>query len=1179
MPLNWTKKLLYLLPLVWVNLAISQSTTLQQTKVAQPIPVSFPTDATGEPNTEVTIPLTVGDLTDRNVDTYSMVFVFNPRVLRYKTFSIAGTVSEPAGVPNQNILNDSTVSIGKSGTQILSGAGTFINLIFDVIGQPGDTSPLVLNSFIFNSGSPTPTLIDGLFTVVAAPAPVISVQPDSFDFGDIFVDSSATASFTITNSGNADLEVSAVTPGGPDAGEFLVSGITFPLSIPPNGTSGFDVTFDPTAVGEKNATITVTSNDPANNALEISLRARAVPRPAPVISVSPDSFDFSSITIGTRKTQEFTIFNTGDAVLTVQALTILGNNADEFSLRAPEPPLAIQPGDSQAVSVIFAPMITGDKQAALAITSDDPATPEITVNLTGKGVSGKPVFFSIGDSADFNDIKVDSSATITFFLFNKTPQPVAVTSTRLSGPDADQFELVAGMAPFTVLSGDSALFAIKFAPTSANAKTATFELAYEGAQADTLSLFLMGTGLAPELTTFTDALDFGFVFLDSTESLQVKLQNSGNSDLILQQAFITGANAGQFNLADPPPGTRVQPQEDLQLIVTFNPTSEGPQTAQLIILSNDPARDTVRVTLHGTGVRRFQFSASIITPLDRDKICAEDVAVIIQVNTEGGLPPFKTICKVNGYVAIPNGGHLKAIVPLQAGENKLVATCTLVDGMGTEFFDSDSITVFRAQKPESNIQIVSPEDSSTVMADSVLVKALTSIQGGTPPFDVQAEINGIPATITGPFAEARIPITGQETLVVASITVTDSCGFTTTHSDSIRIFQPTTPMCQVSIISPKNGSFVCEDSVEVVAAFTLRNVESGQNIQCSINGEGAQMAADSTFVRRVSLVSGENKLVAHCQIFENSTVLFSCNDTVSVFLDDIAPECTFDVTDSLIVGTFFDKGSGIAGIAPVEIRNGILELEPFEPGDKSVGFKIRFIDPDRGLFFSIDVTDLCGNTTNCDPVIFTITAGSGTPAQHVSFPQADRYLKVRNNGLQAMSFTLNGRAFHLYADPARVETEPNAYFVAHSGEVILDLLPYLQASENQLQVAFTGASGAFADIFLTNEVERVDFVLDLQDVPSEFQLAQNYPNPFNPETRITFDIPADAAGNVKVQLRVFNLLGELVRTLVDDDKAPGRYTVTWDGKGGRGQRVASGVYIYQITAGSFSQTKRMLLLK
>ncbi len=97
--------------------------------------------------------------------------------------------------------------------------------------------------------------------------------------------------------------------------------------------------------------------------------------------------------------------------------------------------------------------------------------------------------------------------------------------------------------------------------------------------------------------------------------------------------------------------------------------------------------------------------------------------------------------------------------------------------------------------------------------------------------------------------------------------------------------------------------------------------------------------------------------------------------------------------------------------------------------------------------------------------------------------------------------------------------------------------------------------------------------------PEDFQLMQNYPNPFNLETTIRFEIPNTEEQLIKVELRIYNLQGELIRILVNEEKTPGIYPVQWEGLDESGNDVATGVYLYRIRAGEFNSIKKMILLK
>jgi len=95
------------------------------------------------------------------------------------------------------------------------------------------------------------------------------------------------------------------------------------------------------------------------------------------------------------------------------------------------------------------------------------------------------------------------------------------------------------------------------------------------------------------------------------------------------------------------------------------------------------------------------------------------------------------------------------------------------------------------------------------------------------------------------------------------------------------------------------------------------------------------------------------------------------------------------------------------------------------------------------------------------------------------------------------------------------------------------------------------------------------------ETPKSTKLAQNFPNPFNPSTTIKFDLKEKGF----VTLKVYNVAGQLVRTLVSGERDANSYTVTWDGKNDRGGAVASGIYFYKMETKDFSQTKKMVMLR
>lgn len=125
-----------------------------------------------------------------------------------------------------------------------------------------------------------------------------------------------------------------------------------------------------------------------------------------------------------------------------------------------------------------------------------------------------------------------------------------------------------------------------------------------------------------------------------------------------------------------------------------------------------------------------------------------------------------------------------------------------------------------------------------------------------------------------------------------------------------------------------------------------------------------------------------------------------------------------------------------------------------------------------------------------------------------------------------------------------------------------------RSSDNKLFAATHGRSMFATQI--TTSVEEIS-----NEIPKEFDLSYNYPNPFNPSTKFKYALPEGR--NVKIV--IYDINGSKVTELVNNYQGAGAYEVTWNGKNDSGQQVASGTYIYQVNAGSFSQTKKMIMLK
>ena len=181
-------------------------------------------------------------------------------------------------------------------------------------------------------------------------------------------------------------------------------------------------------------------------------------------------------------------------------------------------------------------------------------------------------------------------------------------------------------------------------------------------------------------------------------------------------------------------------------------------------------------------------------------------------------------------------------------------------------------------------------------------------------------------------------------------------------------------------------------------------------------------------------------------------------------------------------------------------------------------------------------------------------------------PDTGNFIRtISTTGYAALAGGGNGKAEWLSEDPQQVTIA--------AGD---------SASINLLIIAPDESGQYTADIILESNdpdssITRVQVVLDIvtsiaeeNSLPTVYSLYNNYPNPFNPSTSINYDLPNQS----NVKLKIYNILGEDIATLVNQEQNAGRYQVHWDAS-----RLASGIYFYTIQAGDFVQTKKMILMK
>lgn len=159
-----------------------------------------------------------------------------------------------------------------------------------------------------------------------------------------------------------------------------------------------------------------------------------------------------------------------------------------------------------------------------------------------------------------------------------------------------------------------------------------------------------------------------------------------------------------------------------------------------------------------------------------------------------------------------------------------------------------------------------------------------------------------------------------------------------------------------------------------------------------------------------------------------------------------------------------------------------------------------------------------------------------------------------------------------------LEGEPNGYFLLggqspYPRDYIIDAEGIVQYADTEYRPT---EMTAIIEKLLPTGLEGEQGTPGLPG-PGRVSMSQNAPNPFNPSTEISFQLQAEEAS--RVRLSIYNLRGNRVRRLIDQDLAPGDHSARWDGRDDLGKELPSGLYLYSLEAQGEKLTRRMLLLK
>lgn len=441
---------------------------------------------------------------------------------------------------------------------------------------------------------------------VAPPAPEISVTPaGTLDFGVVTVGFSGTLTRTVTNTGTSDLTVGNVQlTGAPLSAEYGFNPAlpSFPLVLAPSATQDVTVEYTPTDATTDAASLVI-DHDALSTASPITIAVTATGQAAAAncnIDVAPLTLNFGNVLKNTTGSLNTVIDNTGTDPCTVNDL-ILGGGSFDFALGAAAPllPFTVPAGGAGPVTVPvdYTPSDVGADSDTLTVNSNDGATPNVVVSLTGTGDPLGPEIGINPTALNFGAVTETFTNTLAVSVTNNGDDVLNVTP-GLGGSLDFTFNNPAQGA-FTVGVGASVDVAVDYTPAGVGDDAGTLSLAHDGINTTSpITVSLAGSGVAQVLCDIDVrplTVDLGIIDVGTTAPGAVAITNTGPADCVI--TGITVNNTEFVITSAPAASSTVAPGATADVLFDYAPTLVGETITTLDVASSDVDEPTVSVTL------------------------------------------------------------------------------------------------------------------------------------------------------------------------------------------------------------------------------------------------------------------------------------------------------------------------------------------------------------------------------------------------------------------------------------------------------------------------------------------------------------------------------------------------------------------------------------------------------
>ena len=477
------------------------------------------------------------------------------------------------------------------GTAVAAGGTCIVGVTFapTTEGTRSGTITVVDNA----PGSPHSVSLSGSG---GATAPAVGFAPTSLTFSGRLVGStSPVQTATLTNTGNATLNISTIAVTGTNAGDFSQT-TTCGTSVSAGASCTVSVIFTPLAAGSRSASISVADN--AGGSPQTIALAGTGNAASSAVTLTPSSLTFTNQPVATTSSvQVITLQNTGNAALAISGVALTGVNAADFA-QTNTCGSSVAAGANCTISVTFTPTASGARAASVAISDNAAGSPH-TASLGGVGTAPSLTFSPASLSFGSQTVGTTGAARA-ITLTNNGNGALSVSGIAISGTNAADFAQT-NTCGNSVAAGASCTVSVTFDPAASGNRTASLSVADNAAGSpQTAGLSGSGSSGAPTVTFTPSTLPLGNQAVATASSPQtITLKNAGTSALNISSVAFTGANAADFSQNNTC-GSSVAAGGSCAITVMFTPSGCGSESASLSVTDNATGSPHT-VPVSGTG--------------------------------------------------------------------------------------------------------------------------------------------------------------------------------------------------------------------------------------------------------------------------------------------------------------------------------------------------------------------------------------------------------------------------------------------------------------------------------------------------------------------------------------------------------------------------------------------------